>query len=195
MSDWLLAQVGEWGALALALVTFLSCLAIPVPSSMMMMAAGAFVASGDLVLIEVALAALVGAVAGDQVGYGLGRLGGRRAEGWVSQNPARAAVLERARASVQRRGSLAVFLTRWLFSVLGPYVNLLAGGAGMGWARFTAAGVAGELVWVGVYVGIGRAAAGQIEQIGAVLGNASGLLASLAITAGLGWMLWRSRQP
>ena len=193
MSDWLLAQVGEWGAWALALVTFLSCLAIPVPSSMMMLAAGAFVASGDLVLIEVVLAALGGAVAGDQVGYALGRVAGRRAEGWLLRSPTRATLVERARLSVQRRGTLAVFLTRWLFSVLGPYVNLLAGGAGMGWARFTAAGIAGEAVWVGLYTGIGRVAGGQIEQIAAALGNATGLLASLTVTAALGWALWRHR--
>ena len=194
MTDWMLAQVGDWGVTLLAVVTFLSCLAIPVPSSMMMLASGAFAASGDLALVPAAGAALIGAVLGDQTGYGLGRLSYLRAERWLMRNQTRAAVLSRARVQVQNRGAVAVFFSRWLFSVLGPYVNLLAGGAGMTWATFTAMGIAGEVVWVTVYVGLGDLAGGQIEQIAELLGNASGFLASLAVTGGLGWLLWRHRR-
>ena len=191
MTDWMLAQVADWGALALAIVTFLSCLAIPVPSSMMMLTAGAFAASGDLALASAASSALAGAVLGDQTGYQLGRLGYRRAEGWLMKSRGRAAVLERARTSVNKRGAVAVFFSRWMFSVLGPYVNLLAGAAGMAWITFTAMGVAGEMVWVVAYVGLGYLAGGQIAQASEILGNALGLLASLAVTLGLGWLLWK----
>ncbi|PTX04217.1 DedA family protein [Pararhodobacter aggregans] len=191
MTDWMLAQVADWGPLALAIVTFLSCLAIPVPSSMMMLTAGAFAASGDLALAPAAAAALAGAVLGDQAGYQLGRLGFRQAEGWLLRSRTRAAVLERARHSVQKGGGVAVFLSRWLFSVLGPYVNLLAGGAGMTWLTFTVMGVLGEMIWVVAYIGLGYLAGGQIAQASEILGNALGLLASLALTLGLGWMLWR----
>lgn len=191
MTEWMLAQVADWGALALAIVTFLSCLAIPVPSSMMMLTAGAFAASGDLPLTPAAAAALGGAVLGDQAGYQLGRLGFRQAEGWLLRSRSRAAVLERARSSVQKGGGVAVFLSRWMFSVLGPYVNLLAGGAGMTWLTFTVMGVLGEMVWVVAYIGLGYLAGGQIGQASEILGNALGLLASLALTLGLGWLLWK----
>lgn len=193
MTEWMLAQVADWGATALAIVTFLSCLAVPVPSSMMMLAAGAFAASGDLDLLPAASAALIGAILGDQTGYQLGRIGYQRTAVWLNQNHTRAAVLERARLSINRRGAVAVFLSRWLFSVLGPYVNLLAGGAGMTWLHFTAAGIAGECVWVLVYVGVGYLAGGSITEIGEALTNASGLMASLAVTVLLGWVLVRRR--
>ena len=129
MTDYLLELVADWGVWALAVTTFLSCLALPVPSSMMMLASGAFVASGDLALNSVVVAALLGAVLGDQVGYGVGRAGFSAAETWLMRNPLRATVLTRAQDTMQRRGAAAVFLSRWLFSVLGPYVNLIAGGA------------------------------------------------------------------
>lgn len=193
MSDWFLAAVAAWGVPALALGTFLSCLAVPLPSSVMMMAAGAFAASGDLGLASAALAALAGAVLGDQLGYALGRLGFRQAEGWLRHSPARAAVLDRARTEVQRHGMLTVFLSRWLVSALGPYVNLIAGGAGLRWRAFTAAAVAGEAVWVTIYLGLGWAAGGQLAAVAGLMGNASGLVASGAVTLGLGWLLWRRR--
>lgn len=52
----------------LALVSFLSCLALPVPASVVMLAAGALASAGDLALAPVALGALAGAVPGDQAG-------------------------------------------------------------------------------------------------------------------------------
>lgn len=194
MTEWLLAQVADWGALALAIVTFLSCLAIPVPSSMMMLTAGAFAASGDLELAPAAFAALGGAVLGDQAGYQLGRLGYQRAEHWLLRSQTRATILARARTSIHMRGGIAVFFSRWMFSVLGPYVNLLAGAASMTWLTFTVMGIAGEIVWVVAYIGLGYVAGGQIAQASQMLSSTLGLLASLSVTAGLGWILWQRRK-
>ena len=193
MTDWLLVQIADWGAVVLAVVTFLSCLALPVPSSILMLGAGAFAASGDLALAPVAGAALGGAVLGDQAGYGLGRVGYARAVGWVPRRRARASAVVRARVSVRRNGRLTVFLSRWLFSALGPSVNLLASAGGIGWLTFTLAAIAGEVIWVALYVGLGYLAAGQLEQASAMLGNVLGLLASMVVTLGLGALIWRHR--
>ena len=193
MTDTLFALVSDYGAIALALVTFLSCLALPVPSSMMMLAAGAFAASGDLDLLPVAAAALLGAILGDQAGYQIGRLGLGAAEGWLRKSPARAAVIDRARASLLTKGAVAVFLSRWLFSVLGPSVNLLAGGMRMNWTTFTIMAIAGECIWVVVYIGVGYSAGSQLSEVTELLGNATGLATSLLIAIGLGAVLWRKR--
>ena len=87
-----------------------------------------------------------------------------------------------------RWGGMAVFLSRWLFSPLGPYMNFVTGAAGMAWPRFALWGAAGEAVWVGLYVGLGYSLATRIEALGAILGNLSGVLAAGAVTVGLG--LW-----
>ncbi|WP_323036953.1 DedA family protein [Pararhodobacter sp.] len=194
MTDLLFELVTEWGATALAVVTFLSCLAVPVPSSMMMLAAGAFAASGDLALMPVAASALAGAILGDQAGYQLGRFGLAATEGWLRKSPARAGVLDRARASIQARGGSAVFLSRWLFSILGPYVNLLSGGMRLNWWTFTAAAITGEVIWVMVYVGLGYSAGSHLAEVTTLLGNVTGLATSLLVTLGLGYALWRRRR-
>ena len=76
LTNWLLALVPTYGLWLLASVTFLACLALPVPCSILMLTAGGFVASGDLVLWQVLAAALSGAVLGDQIGYRIGLYGG-----------------------------------------------------------------------------------------------------------------------
>jgi len=182
VTDTLLGFVSAYGVPAVLVFTFLSCLAVPVPTSLAMLAAGAFAASGDLVLWRVALAAYVGAVAGDQTGYGIGRLAEARVSAALAQ-PGRAARVAPARAAVERWGGIGVFLSRWLFSPLGPWVNLLAGAGGFRWPVFTVWAAAGEAVWVAVYVGLGFAFASQIEALAVLLGNSAGLLAAALVAA------------
>jgi len=191
VTEALLGLVPVWGVLLVATTTLLSCLALPVPASLVMMAAGGFAAAGDLVLWQVAAAAYGGAIVGDQAGFAAGRLGGAVLVARLRRRPARAAAVARAEGFIARRGGLAVFLSRWLVSPLGPYVNLLAGAAGLAWGRFTLADATGEAVWVAVYVGLGFAFAGDIMALAELMGNLSGMLAAGAVAAGLGLWLFR----
>lgn len=185
MTEILFALVPVWGGWILVGATFLSCLAVPLPSSLLMLAGGAFAASGDLTLWSVVLAAWVGAVVGDQAGYVLGHFGKQIWRDRPGPGPGTLAILTRARAFLQQRGGLAVFLSRWLVSPLGPYINLLAGAGGLSWPRFSLGSLAGEAVWVALYVALGWMFSAQIEAVANLTGNVVGLLASLAIVLGL----------
>jgi membrane protein DedA with SNARE-associated domain len=192
LTDIFLALLPTWGPVLLLVATFLSCLALPIPASLMMLAAGAFAAGGDLVLSSCIAGAFAGAVAGDQTGFLIGRGGGRLLPRLTAGSPARSRLLERARAFADRRGRLGVFLSRWLFSPLGPYVNLIGGATGMGWWGFTLAGVAGEAVWVTVYVMAGYAFADRIDTLAALAGNLSGAVTAGAVALALGVVLIRA---
>ena len=185
MTDTLLALVPTYGPWLMLVVTLLACLAVPIPASILMLTAGGFIASGDLPLTTTVGATLAGALLGDQIGYGLGRYGGA----WLLAGLGhQAAPLEKATAMLARRGGFAVFLTRWLFSPLGPYVNLAAGAARQPWPRFTAWEAAGECVWVGLYLGFGYAFTGNLEVASGIIFESLGLLAAGAVAIGLG--LW-----
>lgn len=192
MTETLLALVPTYGAWLVFAATFLSCLAIPVPSSLIMLAAGAFVASGDLNAYSVIGSAYAGAILGDQIGYWIGRTGGANIWAFLRKNQSTASMLDRAEDSLKQRDFVAVYLTRWLFSAVGPYVNLLCGATKMSWARFTAADLAGEATWVAVYVGLGISFASQIETLGATLGNLAGALGAGLIAFLVGRVLWRA---
>ena len=106
--------------------------------------------------------------------------------------PKRAALHKKATDLTNRFGGPGVFLSRWLFSPLGPYVNFAGGAASLNWARFTAWGAMGEAVWVVVYVGLGYTFADRINELADILGNASGFMAAGVITIGLGYWLWNA---
>ncbi len=195
MTETLLSLVPQYGLWLLGIGTFLSCLALPVPSSLFMLSAGGFVTSGDLVGWQVAASALSGAVLGDQAGFRIGRIGSVALSRRLGGGQRRKRLMARAGAQLRDHGGLAVFLSRWLFSPLGPYLNFAGGAAAMGWHRFTLASLAGETLWVAIYVGLGAAFADNLLALAEMLGNATGFLAAAAVAGVLGlWLRTTLRQ-
>ena len=148
MTNTFFELVSTYGALVIFASTFLSCLFLPIPSSLIMLAGGAFVASGDLSLLQVAGAAYVGAILGDQVGYRIGQAGGALAIARLSQHPGRARLVLRAQDVLDRHGGAAVFFSTWAVAQLGPWVNVIAGAVKLDPLRFTFWDAAGEAIWV-----------------------------------------------
>lgn len=177
-----LALVPDWGALIVGLANLLACMALPIPASLVMLAAGAFIATGDLIPENVWIAAILGAIAGDQIGYAIGRLGLTRLAGRFASHRRAARMGHKAARWLDRRRIPALFLSRWAVSALGPYINLAAGAARMRWLDFTLPAVAGELVWCSIYLGLGWGFARDIEFIGETLGNLA-LAASAGVVA------------
>lgn len=189
MTDWLLALVPTYGLWLLAAVTFTSCLALPVPCSVIMLTAGGFAAAGDLILWQVIAAALGGAVLGDQTGYQIGSIGGHPMLKRLSATPARAKLVERALTQMEKRGAAGIFFTRWLFTPVGPWANFAAGAMAYSWITFTLWGVLGEAVWVGLYCGLGYGFAGNIQAATEMAGSVLGIIAGVAAMLGFGWWL------
>ncbi len=185
--------VANYGAAALFAVTLLSCLALPVPASLMMLTGGAFAASGDLVLTTAVLSAYAGALVGDQTGYVIGRSCAGPLERWAEAGRRRTFLLGRARASIDEWGGVGVFLSRWLVSPLGPYVNFASGAGRMHWIRFSVWGAAGEVVWVVLYVGLGYAFAESLPAVAEFAADFNGIIAGGVVAVGL-WMWLRLMQ-
>ena len=192
MTETLLALVPTYGSWLVLLALLLSCLALPVPSSILVMTAGGFAASGDLVLWQVQAMALTGFVVGDQVAYALARSGGRPLITRLRRRPGVDRLFDRAVALLDRHGLLAVFLSRTVFSPLGPYLGYLSGFLGLSWSSFTLAAVVGAICWCAGYSLLGYVFATQIAELASLIGNAIGLLIGGLLVAAAVWYLWRS---
>ncbi len=194
MTETLFTLITNYGVWIIFGSTFLSCMMLPIPSSLMMLAGGALVSVGDLVLIEVASAAYIGASIGDNIGFQIGRQASGTLDWLTRGKPKRQAIMDRARRTVDQNGGIGVFLSRWLFSPLGPWVNLVAGATGLAWPRFAIWDALGEAVWVAVYVGLGMAFATSFVEVSDIIGNAVGFLSAGAVALLMGrWLLKKLR--
>lgn len=189
MTETLFALVPYYGPYLILACVFLSCLAVPLPSSLLVLASGGFAASGDLEVWAVGLAAFSGFIAGDQMAYQLGRKGGDAVKSRLAGKPKAAALMARAEGFVDKRGAWAVFLSRTVVSPLAAYVSYVGAAGGLGWARFTLPAVLGAAVWCSVYVGLGYSFTDQMSEIADVLSNLAGVIIALAVMVGAGiWL-------
>ncbi len=190
MMQALIDLLPQWGPVVLACSAFLSCLMIPLPTSFLLMTAGALTGTGHLYLPQMILAATLGATAGDVTAFCLVR----RAGPWLTRpGTRRAALMARARDFIDRRGLLAVFLSRWLITPIGPATNYVAGAAGLPIHRFAAVSAAGELIWATLHLTLAHAAGRIFHGHKAAFAIAIAIGAMLAAVLFVGRRLWRRR--
>lgn len=189
MTEQLLGILAVYGLPAAAIALALGQFGVPLPTSLALLALGALSAGGDAEPAAAFIWALGGAVLGDQAGFMAGRLVARTSEdreGFAGRLARRA---RSAQPHMAKWGGYGVFLSRWLVTPLGPAVNIASGATGFSWAGFSAWGLAGEALWVSIYLALGYAFGANIETLAGILGNLSMALAMLALAALLGWRL------
>src|SRR5690606_30533311 len=57
------------------------------------------------------------------------------------------------------------------------------------WRRFLLWSAAGQVLWVGIYVSLGRLFSDSVQDVADIAGNAGLALAALAFAVGAGWLL------
>lgn len=116
------------------------------PGEMAVLLGGVVASQGHVPLAGVLAAGIGGAVAGDAIGYVVGRRWGRRILDSTLGRFVKAEHLDRAERALARRGSWAVFLGRFTVA-LRVMIPGLAGMARMPYRRFAIANVIGGAVW------------------------------------------------
>lgn len=187
LSDYLLSGLIVYGPPVLALALFIGALGLPVPGTLIVIAAGAFVRQEVFSLLIVAGWGLLGVVLGDSLSYGIGYFGGR----WVDRRFGESPSWRNAQSTFRRRGGLAIYLTRFLLTPLAVPTNLIAGGSGYPFWRFLSYDLAGELTWFVLYGSLGYAFGSQWELISQFASDFSGLLVGLAALAAAVYLVWR----
>jgi len=191
VSDQLLAWVSLYGVPALFGILLVTCLGVPFPGTLMLLAVGSFVAQGDMKLWQVLVVGSAGAIGGDQIGYWLGRWGGRRLVHRITDKVGGADMIKRAEAFAQHWGGAGIFFSRWLVGPLGPWINLSSGITGYPWPRFTLWDVLGEMLWVVLYVILGKTFSDRVQGLAELLGNLTWVIVGVIAAIILGWKLFQ----
>ncbi len=195
INDQLLAALVLYGAPVLFVVLVVAAAGLPLPATLLLIAAGAFVEQGSLSFWQVLGLGVMAAVLGDQIGFWIGRRGGHHLAVRFSRWFGGEERLLQAEAATKRWGGLGVFFTRWLVSPLGPAVNLVCGATAYPWLMFLGFDLAGELVWVVLYVMLGRLFSDRVQALSTLLGNVVWALVGLVAVVVLGWTLVQHLRP
>ncbi len=195
ITDQILAALVVYGLPVLFGIILICSVGIPFPVSLVLVAAGSFAEQGDMKLWQVIAVASVAAVLGDQIGYGLSRWGGRRLINRISHRIGGEVKIKQAEALTKRWSGAGVFLSRWLVTPLGPWVNVTSGIGAYPWQRFLLWDVLGEVLWVVLYVVLGYIFSNRVQAIAEILGNLAWVIVGLIVAAILGWKLVRIYAP
>jgi membrane protein DedA with SNARE-associated domain len=162
-----------------------------VPGETILLVAGVLASRGQGQLVPYMVAAVVGAVAGDSIGYELGRHFGARLRRSALGRRIGEQRWERAETYLRDRGGRAIFFARWIL-VVRAIVPALAGQARMPYRRFLAWNVAGALPLCILHVGVGYLAGRSYTQVERYLHFGNWALLGL-LAAGGGIVYWRHR--
>jgi membrane protein DedA with SNARE-associated domain len=168
--------VRDYGLFILFVLIAMESAGIPLPGETALAAAGVLASHGDMSIVAVITVAALAAIIGDNVGYWVGRLGGRKLlqkSSLVDRHASR--VLPWSERFFQRHGGKTIFLARFV-AVLRVTAAWIAGISKMHWWQFFLWNAAGGIVWA-VAVGlvayyVGEAAAAAIGRWGLIAGAA-----------------------
>ncbi|WP_319411383.1 DedA family protein [uncultured Cohaesibacter sp.] len=192
MTDTILALIPTYGLWVIFLTLLFCSMAIPLPGSMLMIAAGSFASSGDIDLYLAMGVAYAGYIAGDQTAYRVAHMAGPPLLNRFRRSVKAAAMIERAERLLERRGLLAVFLSHTIISPIGPWVSYICGAAQMKWLHFSLASVAGAACWVAAYGLVGYYFADRLADLAQLANDGVGFLLAFAVAAATGWWLLSS---
>jgi membrane protein DedA with SNARE-associated domain len=176
----------HWGYWAVFLLVGAESLGIPLPGETILIAAGIYAGTTHKLSIwGIWLAAIAGAIIGDNIGFTIGRQGGYR----IARRYGHYVRFDEAKLKVgmyvfDRHGGKVVFFGRFV-SVLRTYAAFLAGTNRMKWRRFLFWNASGAIVWASVYSFGSYLAGNAIKNASKTANYALAALAVIAIVAAI----------
>jgi membrane protein DedA with SNARE-associated domain len=162
--------VADYGLALLFLLIAMESAGIPLPGETALIAASVLAARGDFDIVAVIVVAAAAAIVGDNIGYWIGRVGGRKLLkrwSWLDRHATK--VLPWSERFFARHGAKTIFLGRFI-AVLRVTAAWLGGISKMTWWRFFFWNAAGGICWAVLVALIayyaGHAAAEAIDRYG-----------------------------
>ena len=184
MPQWLHDLFSRYGYAVVFVGVFLENTGLPIPGETALLAGAALAHFGELSLVRVILVAMAGATLGDNLGFLIGRRGGRqfieRFGGRIGLTAKRLRQFDRF---FERHGARTVFIARFITG-LRVFGAVLAGTSGLPWGRFLVYNGSGAVAWAMTFGAVGYFLAYSWETLEEWIGR-SGLvlLAAVAIIA------------
>ena len=193
--QWATALIGDWGPPAVFLLMLLESACIPVPSEAIMPFAGFAVSEGDMTLLGITVAGVLGNLVGSWIAYWVGLYGGRPfIDKYGRYILLRHHHVELAERWFDRYGPIAVFFSRVL-PIVRTFISLPAGVAKMPFWKFTLYTVLGCIPWVFFLGWVGVRLGEHWEDIRGYLHFADYIVvAAIVVVLVWAWLRWRKKR-
>jgi membrane-associated protein len=183
-----------WGYWAVALGLLLENAGVPVPGETILILASVLAYNAhELSLPWIIVVGTIAATAGDNIGYWIGRKGGRPLlERWKRFFHVRDEHIGSAEKLIERYGAASIFFARFVTGVrviAGP----LAGVLRMEWRRFALFNFLGALVWVVTIASLSYAFGSQLGRLLRLMADANWIIL-IVVAAILVIFLWKRRR-
>jgi membrane protein DedA with SNARE-associated domain len=184
----------SYGLILLFAAVAIESAGIPVPGETALVTAAFLASQGHYSIVAVIAVAAAGAIIGDNIGYWIGREGGRKLlERWGPVRRYADKALPPAERFFQKHGAKAVFFGRFI-AFLRVTAAWLAGISRMTWWRFLIWNAAGGILWA-IAISLlayefGKAAADAVSRYGLF---AVAAIVVLALAGLLGMHFWKKR--
>ena len=181
------------GLPVIGLVVAIEALGVPLPGETAVILGGLAANQGRLSIVAVIIVAAAAAIVGDNIGFMIGRRGGRA----LLERPGRfyeerQRMLAVADPFFERHGPKAVFLGRWITG-LRVWTSWLAGASDMRWPTFLVWNALGGTAWA-VSVALAAYYGGKsVETVFSKVGLYGGIAAGVLIVIGVAYV-WRRRR-
>jgi membrane protein DedA with SNARE-associated domain len=155
----------NYGYLAVAGFVFVEDFGVPVPGETILIAASVYAGAGRLNVVVVGLIGFLAAVLGDNLGYAIGRYGGRalvlRYGRYVFLHEER---FEKAERWFVAHGGKVVTIARFVEG-LRQANGIIAGVTQMPWRKFVACNALGAALWVAVWTTVGYVSGNHLDTV------------------------------
>ena len=191
--DLLRDYLAHYGYLAVAAALLLENAGLPVPGETMLLLAS-FLAYSEhhLRLPYIILVGVCAATIGDNLGFLLGHYGGEPLLERYRKVPRVHRTLARAERLIERYGSCAIFMARFIAGmriIAGP----LAGVLHMPWRKFVVFNFLGAAVWVTVISSVGYFFGRHWDELARIMKGVNAAVLSAAVLL-IGFFWWRQRR-
>lgn len=157
--------LNQFGYVAVAGLVLIEDFGVPVPGETILILAAVDAGTGRLNVFLVALLGFLGALLGDNIGFGIGHFGGRplieRYGRYIFLTPERVA---KATGFFDRHGGWIIIVARFIEG-LRQANGIIAGISGIRWAKFLVFNAIGAALWVAVWTSVGYFSGSHINTI------------------------------
>lgn len=191
MPHWLMEWFNQYGYAVIVVAVVLENIGIPAPGQTALLAAGFLAHRHQLALPWVIMAAVIAAVIGDNIGFWLGRRGGRRLlerhARFFHMTPER---LEGVEQFFARHGPKAVYIARFV-SGIQTFAAVVAGLSAMPWPTFLFYNITGAITWAAMISLAGYLLGESWSLLNQWVGHAGLFLLAIVIAGAL--LVWAKR--